>query len=220
MEKIASLKSLWSVILLFALVLGGIYFGIFSPTEAAGVGACGALLVVIINRRFSWQILKQSLIEAGSITAMVMVLMIGAHILVAFLAMSRLPFELASIIGGLQINPYFIMAAIMVIYIILGCIMDAMAMVLLTVPVLAPVVTALGFDLIWFGIIVVRATEIGAITPPIGINVFVMKDVAKDIPMSTIFKGILPFFIADLFHVTLLIAFPEIALFLPKFMKG
>jgi C4-dicarboxylate transporter DctM subunit len=219
-EKIASLKSLWSVILLFALVLGGIYFGIFSPTEAAGVGACGALLVVIINRRFSWQILKQSLIEAGSITAMVMVLMIGAHILVAFLAMSRLPFELASIIGGLQINPYFIMAAIMVIYIILGCIMDAMAMVLLTVPVLAPVVTALGFDLIWFGIIVVRATEIGAITPPIGINVFVMKDVAKDIPMSTIFKGILPFFIADLFHVTLLIAFPEIALFLPKFMKG
>jgi C4-dicarboxylate transporter DctM subunit len=219
-QKIVSLKHLWSVILLFGLVLGGIYFGIFSPTEAAGIGACGALAVVFINRRFSWQVLKASLIEAGSVTAMVLVLMIGAHILVSFLAMSRLPFELASIIGGLQINPYLIMAAIMIIYIVLGCVMDAMAMVLLTVPVLAPVVTALGFDLIWFGIIVVRATEIGAITPPIGINVFVMKDVARDVPMTTIFKGIFPFFISDLFHVALLIAFPQIALFLPALMKG
>lgn len=219
-QKITSLKSLWSVIILFGLVLGGIYFGIFSPTEAAGIGACGALVIVFIKRRFSWQVLKESLIEAGSVTAMVLVLMIGAHILVNFLAMSNLPFELSAIISGLQINPYLIMACIMVMYIALGCVMDAMSMILLTVPVLAPIVIALDFNLIWFGIIVVRAVEIGAITPPFGINVFVMKNVAKDIPIGTIYRGIVPFFLSDLVHVALLIAFPSIVLFLPNLMKG
>jgi C4-dicarboxylate transporter, DctM subunit len=218
-EQISSLKSLWSVALLFALIMGGIYFGIFSPTEGAGIGACGAVLVMLIKKRFTWKGLKDSLVEVGSVTAMVMVVMIGANILVSFLAMSRLPSEMASIIAGLQMSPYLIMAGIMVIYIILGCVMDSMSMVLLTVPVLAPLVVALGFDIVWFGIMVVIAVEMGAITPPIGINVFVMKNIASDTPMSNIFRGIVPFFLADLVLVALLVASPQIVMFLPNAMR-
>jgi tripartite ATP-independent transporter DctM subunit len=199
--------------------MGGIYLGWFSPTEGAGIGACGAVAVTLIKRSFSWRGLKDSLIEAGSVTAMVMVVMIGANLMISFLAMSRLPSELAVIIGGLNISPYLIMAVIMIIYIILGCVMDTISMVLLTVPVLAPIVTSMGFDLVWFGILVVIAAEMGSITPPIGVNVFVMKGIATDVPMSTIFKGILPFFLADIILVAILIASPQVVMFLPNAMK-
>ncbi len=218
-EQLISLKSLWSVAVLFALIMGGIYFGLFSPTEGAGIGACGALLIIIIKRRFSWSGIKASLIEVGSVTAMVMVVMIGANILISFLAMSRLPTELALIISGFQISPYLIMAGIMLVYIFLGIVMDDLSMVLLSVPVFAPLVSALGFDLIWFGVMVVIAVEMGAITPPIAVNVFVMKTIAKDVPQNTIYKGIMPFFIADAVLIALLIASPQIVMFLPNAMR-
>lgn len=219
-QKMKSLQKLWSVLLLFLLILGGIYFGIFSPTEAAGIGACGAFLIVLVKRRYSWQVFTSSLIEVATVITMVVVLLIGAQMFVSFMVMSKLPLELAALVISLDVSPYIIIAGIMVLYLILGCVISAMALLMLTVPVIAPIIVALDFNLIWFGIIVVRAIEIAAITPPVGLNVYVMKSVAPDIPMSTIFRGIIPFFISDLFHVALLISFPVITLFLPTLMKG
>ncbi|MDD5700822.1 MAG: TRAP transporter large permease [Dehalococcoidales bacterium] len=219
-EQITSLKSLWSVAILFGLVMGGIYFGLFSPTEGAGIGACGAVAVVLVKRRLTIVGIKSALIEAGSVTAMVMVVMIGANIMISFLAMSRLPAQLAAIISGLDMNPIVLMGFIILIYVVLGCVMDSIAMVLLTVPVLAPLASALGFDLIWFGIIIVVAVEMGGITPPIGVNVFIIKSIAMDVPLSTIFKGIVPFFFAILFLLILLLLIPDIVMFLPDMMKG
>jgi C4-dicarboxylate transporter, DctM subunit len=218
-EQLLSLRSLWSVAALFALIMGGIYFGLFSPTEGAGIGACGALVVILLKRRFSWKGIKSSLVEVGNVTAMVMVVMIGANILISFLAMSRLPTELAAIISGFQVSPYLVIAGIMFMYIILGIVMDDISMVLLSVPVFAPLVSALGFDLIWFGIMVVIAVEMGAITPPIAVNVFVMKTIAMDVPQNTVYKGILPFFAADVVLIVILIAAPQIVMFLPNAMK-
>jgi C4-dicarboxylate transporter, DctM subunit len=219
-EQLQSVKSLWSVTVLFLLIMGGIYFGWFSPTEGAGIGACGAVVIMLIKKRFTWHGLKETLIEAGSVTAMVMVVMIGANLMISFLAMSRLPTELSVIIANWNVNRYIIIAAIMLVYIILGCVMDSISMVLLTVPVLTPLVVALGFDIVWFGIMVVIAVEMGGITPPIGINVFVMKSIANDVPMSAIFRGIVPFFLADVILVGMLIALPQLVMMLPNMMGG
>jgi len=219
MEKIVALKGTWIVILLFVLVIGGIYLGVFSPTEAAGVGACGALIFALGRRRLNWQNFRASLVETVKTTAMIFVIMLGAMILGYFLAVTRLPFELATFIGGLQVNPYIVMVLILFLYLLLGCVMDALAMILLTVPIFFPLAMALGFDPIWFGIIIVRVVEMAAITPPVGLNVFVIKGVAKDVPLYTIFRGIIPFLMADVCHVALLIAVPQVVLFLPGFMK-
>lgn len=218
-QKIVSLKNTWVVLLLFALVIGGLYFGVFSPTEAAGVGAFGAFAFGLARRRLGWQAIKSSLIEAGKTTAMIFIILTGAMILGYFLAVSRLPFELASFIGGLAINRYLILGFILVIYILLGCVMDSLAMILLTVPIFFPLITQLGFNPIWFGILIVRVCEIGLITPPVGLNVYIIKGVAEDVPMHTIFKGIIPFLIADICHVALLVAVPQISLLLPSLMR-
>lgn len=219
MQKIASLKNTWIVLLLFVLVIGGIYMGVFSPTEAAGVGAFGAFVFGLARRRLGWKAIKRSLSETGKTTAMIFVIIVGAMFLNYFLAVSRLPFELASIIGGLEVNRYVILALILVLYIILGAVMDEIGMLLLTVPIFYPVILTLGFDPIWFGIIVIRMCEMGMIAPPVGINVFIISGVAKDVPMFTIYRGIIPFFIADIFEVALLVAIPQIVLFLPGSMK-
>ena len=218
-QKIVSLKGTWVVLLLFVLVIGGLYFGVFSPTEAAGVGAFGAFAFGLARRRLGWQAIKSSLIEAGKITAMIFIIITGAMLLGYFLAVSRLPFELASFIGGLAINRYLILGFILVIYILLGCVMDSLAMILLTVPIFVPLITQLVFNPIWFGILIVRVCEIGLITPPVGLNVYIIKGVAEDVPMHTIFKGIFPFLIADLCHVALLVAVPQISLLLPSLMR-
>jgi len=218
-QKIVSLKNTWVVLLLFVLVIGGLYFGVFSPTEAAGVGAFGAFAFGLARRRLGWQAIKSSLIEAGKTTAMIFIILTGAMILGYFLAVSRLPFELASFIGGLVINRYLILGFILVIYILLGCVMDSLAMILLTVPIFFPLITQLGFNPIWFGILIVRVCEIGLITPPVGLNVYIIKGVAEDVPMHTIFKGIIPFLIADICHVALLVAVPQISLLLPSLMR-
>ena len=219
LEKIVSLKATWGVLLLFVVVIGGIYFGVFSPTEAAGVGACGSCIFALSRRRLDWLNFKASIVSSLKTTAMIFVIFLGAMVLGYFLAVTRLPFELAAFVGGLPLNRYVILAFILVVYLLLGCIMDSLAMILLTVPIFFPLITALGFDPIWFGVIIVRAAEIGLITPPVGLNVFVIKGITEDIPMYTIFRGIIPFFIADICHVALLVAVPQIATFLPSLMQ-
>ncbi len=218
-ERLVSLKGTWGVLALFLLVIGGIYMGVFTPTEAAGVGAFGALLFALGKRQLNWKNFTDSLIETGKTTAMVFFMLIGANIFSYFLAVTRLPFELSTFIAGLGVNRYIILGSIILFYLFLGCFVGVLPTIVLTVPVLFPVLVSLGFDPIWFGVIIVRMVEIGSITPPLGINVFVMKGVAKDLPMATIFRGIVPFFIADLFHVSLLVAVPQISLFLPGLMK-
>jgi len=218
-EKLVSLKGTWGVLVLFVLVIGGIYMGVFTPTEAAGVGAFGAFLFALSKRQLTWKRFTDSLLETGKTTAMALLILIGAVILGYFLAVTRLPFVLSDYVATLPVNRYIILGIIILVYLFLGAIMSAMAMIVLTVPIFFPVVVALGFDPIWFGIIIVRVVEMGQITPPVGINVFVMKGVAKTVPLYTIFRGIIPFLIADIFHVALLIAVPQIALFLPNLMK-
>jgi tripartite ATP-independent transporter DctM subunit len=217
--KFKSIPAVWPVVVLFGLVIGGIYFGIFSPTEAGGIGAVGALIIVLARRRLSWQNFRESLFEATTTTAMIFILVMGAQMMISFFALTRLPFELATIVGTLGINRYLIMAGLMVMYILLGMVMDPTSMIFLTVPVLAPLIPVLGWDLVWFGIITTRMVEIAAITPPVGIGVFIMRGVAPDVPIPTIFRGIIPFFIADVIHVSLLIAIPQLATFLPGVMR-
>ncbi|MFH1647796.1 MAG: TRAP transporter large permease [Chloroflexota bacterium] len=199
-QKIVSLKNTWSVLILFLLVIGGIYIGVFSPTEAAGVGAFGAFAIAMIRRKLGWQQFKKSFVETVSTTAMMFTILIGAMILSYFMAISRLPSELAAFVGGLQLNNYLVITGILVLYVILGCVFDPIAMILLTIPIFFPLVVSMGFSPVWFGIIIVRVIEIGLITPPIGLNVYVIAGVARDVPM--------------------LVAFPSIALFLPSMMKG
>lgn len=218
-EKFSSFGSAWVVILLFVLVIGGIYLGIFSPTEAAGIGACGAVVLGILRKKLSWKGFSASIGSTLANTSMIFVIFLGAMILGYFLAVTRLPFELAEIVSALPVHRFVILMAILLIYILLGSIMDSLAMILLTIPIFFPLIVTLGFDPIWFGIIVVRVTEIGLITPPVGLNVFIMKGVTKDIPMGTIFRGIFPFLIADILHVALLISVPQITLFLPAYMN-
>jgi tripartite ATP-independent transporter DctM subunit len=218
-EKVVSLKDTWMILVLFLVVIGGIYMGIFSPSEAAGIGAGGALGLALLRRRLSRQGFTASLLETVRATSMIFTILIGAMLLGYFMAVTRLPFELAGVVGGLEVNRYIILGAILAVYIFLGCMMIPMAMIILTIPIVFPLVIDQGFDPIWFGIITVRIFEIAQITPPVGMNVFVISGVAKDVPMGTIYRGIIPFLIADIFHLTLLVAFPQLALFLPNLMK-
>lgn len=216
LHKVTALKGSWEVLLLFVLVIGGIYIGVFSPTEAAGVGAFIALISGLIRRNIGWKGIKDSLVETGTTTAMMFTIVLGAMILGYFLAVSRLPYEFSTIIGSLPVNRYIILITIIIFYVFLGCVMDALAMILLTVPIFYPLILSLGFDPLWFGVVIVRMVEIGMITPPVGMNVYVIKGVAKDVPMEEIFKGIIPFLIADFLHVTLLILVPQISTWLPS----
>lgn len=218
LEKVVSLKKTWIVLLLFGLILGGIYFGIFSPTESGGIGAFGAFLFALSRRKLGWSAFKKSILETLSTTAMMLLIVLGAMMLGYFLAVSRVPFVIADTIVALQVNRYIILCFILLFLLGLGCILDAPAMILLITPIFFPVAIALGFDPIWFGIIVVRMCEMALITPPVGLNVFIIKGVAKDVPLYTIFRGVIPFLIADVFHVALLIALPQLSLFLPSMM--
>jgi C4-dicarboxylate transporter, DctM subunit len=218
-QKLVALEGVWVTLILFALVIGGLYLGVFSPTEAAGIGACGAFILGALRRRLNWQNIKESIFDTVKTTAMIFFIILGAMIYGSFLAVTRVPFALSDYIGALHLSPYMIMAVVIVLYIILGCVIDAMAMILLTVPILFPLVTGAGWDPIWFGIIVVIAFEMASITPPVGMNVFVIRGIAKDVPMNTIFKGIWPFFFGDLVLLVILILYPQVALFLPNLMK-
>ncbi len=217
-EKLASLLKTWEVVVLFIVVIGGIYLGVFTPTEAAGVGAFGTFCFAVFRRKMSWETLKTSLLSTTSTTGMLFLIVLGAMILGYFFSVSRLPFELATWVGGLQVNRYVVLILILVVVLLLGCIMDSMAIVLLTVPVFYPMILQLGFDPIWFGIIVVRVTEMGLITPPVGLNVYVIQGITGE-EMGTIFRGVAPFLLADICEIILLIALPQITLFLPSLMS-
>jgi len=217
-EKAAALKATWAPLALFVIVIGGIYLGIFSPTEAAGVGACGACILALSKGKLSWSKFMESLSESVRNTSMIFVIFLGAMIFGYYLAITRLPFELAAFVGELPVNRYVILALVLLVYLLLGCFMDSLAMILLTVPVFYPLITSLGFDPLWFGVIIVRTVEIGLITPPVGLNVFVIKGIAEDTSMYTIFRGIVPFILADICHLILLVVFPQIVTFLPSLM--
>ncbi len=217
-EKILSLKDTSGALALFVLVIGGLYLGIFTPTEAAGVGAFGALIFTLLRKKLNLKSFFSSLNDSVKTTAMAFLILIGAMLLGYFLTVTQLPFDLADLVTRMEMNRYIILGCVLFIFMALGCVMDSLSIVLLTIPIFFPIITALEFDPIWFGILVVRVVEIGMITPPVGVNVFIIKGVAKDVPMYTIFRGIFPFLIADICHLALLLAVPQITLFLPNLM--
>ncbi|HHT47439.1 MAG TPA: TRAP transporter large permease [Firmicutes bacterium] len=214
-EKISSLKLTGPVVLIFTFVIGGIYFGVFTPTEAGALGAFASIVVVFLARRMKGNVFGAALIDTIEVTAMIVPMLVGAFIFMRFIAVSGLSHMLSEIMITYGLTPAHFIALIIVLYLILGCFFDANAAVLLTLPILYPAVQALGINPIWFGVIVLRLNEIGLITPPIGLNCFVISG-ALNIPAGTVFRGIIPFLIADIIHLALLIAFPEISLFLTR----
>jgi len=217
-EKMAALGECTEILLLCLLVLGGLLIGWFTPTEAGAVGAFGAIVFSLIRRRLSWQGFKDSVIDTMLNTGMIFTILVGALIFNAFLAVTTIPMELAGWVSGLALPPVFIMVIILLMYIILGTFLDELSMILLTLPIFYPVVIRLGFDPIWFGVVVVLVVEMGMISPPVGMTMFVVKGIAPDIPIETIYKGVLPFVIAVVVLMVLLVAFPQLALFLPRLM--
>ena len=220
-ERMVSIKETWGVLVLFLIVMGGLYAGVFVPTEAGGIGAFGVLVFVLLRKKLTLGNFYQSLFDSVKTSSMCLTVFLGAMFLGYFLTVSEIPTSLSEYVAGLEVSRYAILLLIIMAYILLGCIMDSLSIVLLTVPVFFPVVEAIGFHPIWFGIIMVKVVEIGMITPPIGINVFIIKGVVRnEVPMHTIFKGILPFLCADMVHLALLIVIPEICLFLPQLFGG
>lgn len=215
-ERITAFGGCGEIILLILLVLVGLTVGWFTPTEAGAVGAFGAITTATVRRRLSWEKLKNSFYETMKTTGMIYGIIIGAFILNFFLAVTRIPFIVAEFVAGLPLPSLGVLGIIMLLYLILGCLLDGAAMMLLTIPIFFPLAMRMGFDPIWFGILICRAMEIAMITPPIGINVYVIAGVAPDVPMQTIFKGILPFLMADIVHVLLIIFVPSVALLLPN----
>ncbi|MFZ1106134.1 MAG: TRAP transporter permease [Hyphomicrobiaceae bacterium] len=217
-ERIASLRDIWATSLLFLFVIGGIYGGVFTPTEAAGMGAAGAFIIGAVRRRLGGKEIVQSLLEATRTTAAVFTVLIGALLFGYFLTITQTPQKVTELLTGLGLGRYGVLVLIMLMYLVLGCLMDALAMIILTVPIVFPVIVALGFDPIWFGIIIVMVAELGLMHPPVGMNIFVIKSVVEDVKISTIFYGVIPFIITDLIRLALLIAFPILALWLPSQM--
>lgn len=218
-EKLTSIKDIWGVLILFLVVMGGIYGGILTPTEAAAAGAFSAFLIALLRRRVTIQNLTTAFMNTLTVTGFVFVIIIGAVLFGYFMAASGVSTALADFVSSLPVSPLGILIAILLLYVILGSLMDAFAMVLITMPILFPVILSLGFDPIWFGVLVVIMMEMGMITPPIGMNVFVIKGIARDVPMYTIFQGAWPFVLAMGICVAIIVAIPQIALFLPNAMK-
>jgi tripartite ATP-independent transporter DctM subunit len=218
-DKIRSLYGLIETILLFIMVMGGLFLGLFTPTEAGAVGAFGTIVISMLRRKINFSGLVQSLMETTRISCMILVIVAGATVFGHFLAITRIPFDIANWVSGLSLPSYAIMGLIILVYLAGGCFIDALALIMLTVPIFYPVIDSLGYDPIWFGVVIVLVTQIGVITPPVGINVYVVNSVARDVPLQTIFKGVIPLLIALLIATVLLIPFPQIATFLPGLMK-
>ncbi len=221
-ERVMALGDIWAPLLLFAFVIGGLY-GLpfipkFTPTEAGGVGAAGAFIIGVLRGRLDRTNIRRSLLQATRTAAAVFTVLIGALLFGYFLTVTQTPQKVTEFLTGLGLGRYGVLALIMLMYLVLGCLMDALAMIILTIPIIFPVVTALGFDPIWFGVIIVMTVELGLIHPPVGMNVFVIKSVVQDVKFSTIFYGVLPFIVTDLVRLVILIAFPILATFLPSRM--
>jgi len=217
-ERLDGLRNIWAMLLLFVFVISGLYGGLFTPTEAGGMGAGGAFLIGVLRGRLDGKEIRRSLLQATRTAAAVFTVLIGALLFGYFLTVTQTPQKVTEFLTGLGVGRYGVLALIMLMYLVLGCLMDSLAMVILTVPIIFPVVTHLGFDPIWFGVIIVMTVELGLIHPPVGMIVFVIKSVVQDVSFTTIFKGVLPFIITDLIRLLILISFPIIALWLPSHM--
>jgi tripartite ATP-independent transporter DctM subunit len=217
-ERVAAFKDVWAPILLFVFVIGGLYGGLFTPTEAGGMGAGGAFIIGVVRRRLSREATLNALLQATRTAAAVFTVLIGALLFGYFLTITGTPQRVTEFLTGLGIGRYGVLLLILLMYLVLGCLMDAMAMIILTVPLIFPVITALGFDPIWFGVIIVMTVELGLIHPPVGMNVFVIKSVVGELSFSTIFRGVAPFIVTDLIRLGILVAFPMIAIWLPSLM--
>lgn len=217
-DRLRTLRSVWGVMLLFAIVMGGMYGGVFTPTEAAGIGAGGAFLFALARRVLSFRTTVEVLVESARTTTMMFAILIGALMFATYINYTGMPEALQAMVSQAGTAPLTVLLAIMGIYMILGCVLESISMVLLTVPVFFPLVTHLGYDPIWFGILVVCVVEISLITPPVGLNVYVLNSVLPDVSLRTIFRGVIPFVIGDIVRLALLIAFPAITLFLPNLL--
>ena len=214
-----ALSRVWGVILLFAIVMGGIYGGVFTPTEAAGIGAFGAFLFALARRALDLRTFYNVLLESAGTTAMLFGVLIGALVFANFINVTDFPQALLALAAVYRDTPWLVIATILLIYVALGCVFESLSMILLTVPIFFPLVLELGYDPIWFGIVVVVITEISLITPPVGLNVFVLRGVLPDVSTTTIFRGVTPFWIADLFRLAIIVAFPVLSLWLPSFVR-
>jgi tripartite ATP-independent transporter DctM subunit len=217
-ERLIGVRDIWAMLLLFIFVIGGLYGGLFTPTEAGGVGATGALIIGIVRGKLDGLQIRRSLLQAVRTAAAVLTVLIGALLFGYFLTVTQTPQKVTAFLTALGLGRYGVLALIMVMYIVLGCLMDSLAMIILTIPIIFPVVMQLGFDPIWFGVIIVMTVELGLIHPPVGMNVFVIKSVVQEVTFSTIFRGVLPFILTDLIRLVILIAFPILALWLPSHM--
>ncbi len=215
-EKVRALSNTWSILLLFGLVIGGIYLGVFTPTEAAGVGALCTLAIAGARRRLTREALRSSIQETLDSTVMIFVVLIGALTLNNLMILSGLAGFLSSVASLLDLPSLAVMAVVLLVYLVLGCFLDTLAVVLLTVPIFFPIISSLGFDAIWFGILVVMVAELGLITPPIGMNLFVIRGMVRDVPLSTVYRGILPFVCAQILLVIIVFLVPQLALWLPE----
>jgi tripartite ATP-independent transporter DctM subunit len=218
-ERLVAMRDVWEVLVLFVIVIGGLYVGLATPVESAAFGAVGALLFGVGKRTLRWQGLLAALDETVRTTAMVFFIVIGADLFGYFMALSQMPMQLAAWLGRVQAAPVVVLWAIIVTYIVLGALMDELAMILLTVPIFFPVITAIGYDPIWFGVIIVVVVQIGLIAPPVGLNVFVIGGMARDVSLATIYRGIMPFLVAQIVLLILLTLWPGMALLLPGTMR-
>jgi tripartite ATP-independent transporter DctM subunit len=218
-ERRRAIARIWGVLLLFALVMGGMYGGFFTPTEAAGVGAMGGFLFALARRALGWRALLEVLTESARTSAMLFTIVIGASLFANFLNFTDLPNALRAFVVGFDLHPVAVVVAICLVYVLLGTAMESLSMMLLTVPIFFPLVTSLGFDPVWFGIIVVCVVEISLITPPVGMNIFVLSSVVPTIPTAAIWRGVMPFVAADIARMAVLIAFPTLSLFLPRWLN-
>jgi tripartite ATP-independent transporter DctM subunit len=217
-DRFTALRQVWMVLTLFLIVIGGIYLGVFTPTEAAGIGATGAFIAALMRRSLTFRELLHILFDSARTSAALMAVLVGALIFSNFVNITGAPEAIVEALKAIDMPPLGVMALILMFYLLLGCVFDALAMILLTVPIFFPLVIALGFDPVWFGIITVVVVELSLITPPIGMNLFVIHSVARDIPMTTIYRGILPFIAVDIVRLAILVLFPMLVLFLPRQM--
>ena len=213
-EKLKLFFEVWEVVLLFLLMIGGIYLGIVTPTEAAALGAFVMLMILLFKRKLNWKILREALFEMSRISVMVLLLVAGANIFSYFLALSTIPIFITQWIVALKVSKYLVLLIITCLYLFLGCFLDAISMMVLTLPVIFPLILALNFDPIWFGVFVVLMMEAGLITPPVGLNVYTLAGLAEDIPIEEIFKGSIPYLVSILLTLFMIILFPQIALYL------
>ncbi|MEO3431393.1 TRAP transporter large permease [Pelagibius sp. CAU 1746] len=223
-ERLSALAAVWPVLLIFVLVIGGIYLGWFTPTEGAAVGAAGTGLIALINGGLTWRSLGESITGTAISTGMIFFIVLGAVVYNSFLAFSQLPQETAAQVATLGVSPWLVLALILVCYLIFGCVMDSLSMILLTIPIFFPIVSALDFGLpaeemaLWFGIVVLITVEVGLITPPVGMNLFVINSMAPDVPLPRTYGGALPFVLSDVIRIAILIVFPGITLGLVRLL--